>query len=82
MSTPAQNFTRTARAEGHLVANQPTSVLPRTAFTVTEIAGTALPLSEWAIRRLIRGGHLKARFTGRQYLITPQAIDDYLTSAD
>lgn len=53
--------------------------LPRLAYTVAEVAA-ALNLPIYTVRRLIRDEHIRARWTGRQYVIPRAAIDDYLAA--
>lgn len=57
------------------------SALPRVAYSVVEVSDRiGLPVP--TVRRMIREEHLKARWTGRQYVIPVGAVEEYLATAD
>lgn len=57
--------------------DDPGAVLPRLGYTVREVA-TSLGVAEKTIRRLIRAGDIRARWTGHAYIIPRTAIEDFL----
>lgn len=59
----------------------PDTAPPQLAYTVAE-AADVLRMPYRAALRLVREGQIRSRFTGRQYVVPREAIDDYLTSAD
>ncbi|QIZ38573.1 helix-turn-helix domain-containing protein [Saccharopolyspora sp. ASAGF58] len=53
----------------------------RAAVTV-RVAATMLSLSPWQVRKLIADGRLRARNTGKAYIISVHAIDEFLAGSD
>jgi excisionase family DNA binding protein len=56
-------------------------VLGRRAFTTKEVA-EQLGITGNQVRHLIRRGLLRARSTGKAYVVPVQALDEYLAGAD
>jgi excisionase family DNA binding protein len=54
---------------------------PRLAYSTTEVAAT-LGITGSQVRHLIRTGKLRARNTGKAYIVPASALDEYLAGAD
>ncbi|MGD9991015.1 helix-turn-helix domain-containing protein [Pseudonocardia sp.] len=63
------------------MATETAAALPRTAYTVAEVA-TSLHIPYKAALRLVQEKRIRSIWTGRQYVIPCQALDDFLASAD
>jgi len=60
--------------------HEPSNRLPRTAFTVREVAESwGVPYIR--VLELVQTGRLRAVRTGQRYLVPRTAIDDYLAAA-
>lgn len=57
-----------------------TTAPPRTAWTVTEVAAS-LHIPYKAALRLVQEKRIRSIFTGRQYVIPVEALDEFLASA-
>lgn len=62
------------------VITDPSAVQPL-AVTVP-VAAVQLSMSEWSVRELIRTGQLRARSTGKRYIIPVAQIEAYLAGSD
>lgn len=64
-----------------LIRDHEEVVIAQVAYDVSD-AEVFLGISNHAVRRLIRSGQLRARNTGRSYIIPGKAIIEYLNGAD
>lgn len=57
------------------------ATLPRTAWTVPEVAAS-WGVPQERVRDLIRGGQLRARRHGQRWIVPASALDEYLAGSD
>ncbi|MGH3494772.1 MAG: helix-turn-helix domain-containing protein [Sciscionella sp.] len=53
----------------------------RLAYNTEEVADL-LGIHPWQVRHLIRTGRLRARNTGKRYIVSRQVVDEYLSGSD
>ncbi|EQD82050.1 helix-turn-helix domain-containing protein [Saccharopolyspora spinosporotrichia] len=52
------------------------------AAVTVAVAAAMMSLSSWQVRKLIADGKLRARNTGKAYIIPVAAINDFLAGSD